>query len=278
MASYQPLCRLNVRHRYFSSGYWAGLHYRPNEATARLLHNSDVLLRPSPQGLGLFFDADKHALLSLLAQEQQGYLHFCFHVSAPNRDFETYTQVPWQREQALLVFSNHQQAEQSTLTHSEYVSTQDALPLNDAIAQGLLSPLEARRPPDFVVALSVPYPNQQAAPEFEIHFDTRCAYWHYYLLNSMQRPSLQVLDSDEHIQFVDCGPQTLSNGSPAQLFRSQPPIELYERSPLRFQLRELNDNGPKTLIKRLPVASQARLGLAQIDGAQEVVLECFVNY
>lgn len=285
MGFYRPLFTLSVEHTYFSDGLWKGLDFVPDPRTARVIKGDSVLIKQTRNGIGVFYDEDKSEVLRLYAQETDGILRFSFKVYSKDRTFANYTEPASRKGNAILYFDNGgmdvgAESGKISLSKDDFVSEQDFEEMDALIADEILCGGDRRTPPDFVVSISIQPESHGGldAHDYGIKFNARQSYWKYHLLGNMNRSNPFIVDLDNRIEFEFCGEVMLQGNRPAKVFRSKVLIPILERSNYRFQLREQGQGTGKVLIKRLPVASESRLGMEVIDGKNEVVSESFINF
>lgn len=284
MGFYQPLFTVAVEHSYFSDGLWKELDFIPVQQTTKLINAVGALVRPVKNGIGVFYDTEREAAMHLCAIDTNGMLPFGFKVRATDRSFANYTALAGQREDAVLYFDNRgkrsdAETGNTELSKGEMVSEDDFRKLAELVADGILDERDLRVPPDFAVRVFAAPPAQgDSVPHYRISFDTRRSFWKYHLLGGMNKGGTFIVDMDNRIEFESCGETVLAGERNARVFRSKERIPVLEASGYRFQLREHGQAGGKVLIKRLPVASESRLGMEVIDGKNEIVLESYVNF
>lgn len=285
MGFYQPLFVLNVEHTYFSDGLWKGLDFAPSPATQKVMNGAGMLLRHTRNGIGVFYDAGKSHALRLYAEDTGGLLCFSFKVKSKDRAFANYTAPSIHKKDAILCFNNSEtkNAEESGkigLSKEDFASDKDFAEIDTLVAEGFLGEGDRRVQPDFVVNIYTEFGRTDdfSAKSYSIRFNARQSFWKYHLLGNMNRSNPFIVDLDSQVEFEFCGDVMLQGDKPAKIFRSKQLIPVLERSNYRFQLREPGPGAGKVLIKRLPVASEGRLGMEVINGKSEVVSESFINY
>jgi len=283
MGFYQPLFTVSVEHMYFTDGLWKGLDFVPCAASSKLIHGAGILFRHTKNGIGVFYETDKSGVLRMYAQDSDGALRFNFKVYAKDRTFANYTAPSNNtKEKTLLCFDSCGgiEGEKINLSKDEFASEKDFADIDALLAADILAERDRRRPPDFVLSIFVEatLSNGFIAKDYGIKFNTRQSIWKYHLLGNMNKSEPFIIDLDNRVEFEYCGEVILPDNKPSKVFRSKALIPLLEKSNCRFQLREPGSGSGKVLIKRLPVASQSRLGMEVIDGKSEIVLESFVNY
>lgn len=283
MGFFQPLFSVSVEHQYFSDGLWKGLDFVPEPGTLKLIECANTVVKNTRNGISVFYDAEKSGTLSLFAEDAGGALRFSFKVFAKDRSFANYTLPPVQKEGAILYFANSVAGGGASgttikLSKGDFVSELDFEYLA-ALDAGGFPCANGRRRPDFVVDIFIASAESGGlvAREYGVNFGARRSYLKYHLLGSMNRDNLFIFDLDNQVEFEFCGDVMLSGNNPAKVFRSKTLIPVLERSDSRFQLRERGQGAGKVLIKRLPVASENRLGLELINGKNEIISESFIN-
>ena len=83
-------------------------------------------------------------------------------------------------------------------------------------------------------------------------------------------------DRTQALRFEPLGPRIMSNGAPAQSFRSSAPIPAHARPTGRFELISEGPFGPRVVVPVLPCP---RPGPGAVDpgGGERPVAEIFVN-
>jgi hypothetical protein len=271
---YLPLFDFEVEHAFFADNRCANaLKFVLTPVSALLLQRSGFLARATDTGVAVLADASRLGALSTDADEP-----FCLTWLAYASDplFGNYTAGLVYPPEGLPVFDAESAvADGATgrwhLQRGAYVSAADALPLdNETVVQALW--MAQRVPPLFVVKLRLaatptgtPAAGTPAAglpPEpkrYVLRFATRAAVWKYWLIGDWRESELQVVDPDGQAAFSQAQEARLPDGRPALTIRSTDPIEIFRRSPFRFQLRGRAGNGERLLVKRLPVAGTAQL-------------------
>lgn len=284
MGQYRPLFTVSVEHAYFADGLWKNLLFTPSSATNKVISGAGMLMRQMEGGLRVFYDEEKLPALKLYAAETGGKLQFSFKVRARDKTFANYTSPPIRRGDTILYFRNPEPqadaAESGRLSREGLASLLDLIEVDTLVTERILNARERWIPPDFVVDILVA-PDAEAdsaGRTFFIKFDCRRSYWKYYLLGQAKRDNAFITDLDHRVEFFSCGEVLLPGNRPAAVFRSKERIPVLEQSGYRFQLREQEHGVAKVLVKRLPVASETRLGLEIIDGKDEIVLENYINF
>lgn len=291
MGSFRPLFSISVEHGYFTDGAWKGLDFVPVPAAVKVIDGANLLVRPTKNGMAVFYDVSRLDALKLYAKDANGALCFSFRVYAKDRTFPNYTAPAMRGEDAVLYFDNREGLTDPgtgkiRLSKEDSVSGADFRDMDSLVAEDILCSRDRRVPPDFVVSVVVeagrrgtPLADSAGwrAQDCLVRFNARQSYWKYHLLGSMNRSNPFIVDLDNRVEFEFCGEVMLPGDRPAKVFRSKELIPVLERSTCRFQLREQGPGAGKVLVKRLPVASEGRLGMEIIDGRSEIVSESFIN-
>jgi len=290
MGTYRPLFSVSVGHGYFSDGEWKGLDFVSTPGTVKVIEGADVLVRRTNSGVGVFYGENRSDALSLYAEDANGVLRFSFKVYAGDRAFANYTSPATRKDNAILSFDNREavgapETGRVRLCKDEFVSEKDFRDMDALVAEGILCERDKRVPPDFVVAVSIKLGKDDLSGDAAawvprdcyVKFNARQSFWRYFLMGGMNRNNPLIVDLDNRVEFESCGEVMLPGNRSAKVFRSKELIPVLEKSSYRFQLREQGQGGGRVLIKRLPVASESRLGLDVIDGQNEIVLDAYIN-
>ena len=271
--AYKPLFTVSVEHGYFVDGLWQRLVFEPTGATRRLMDRNGLLLRQTGNGIAMLYD-------ELMQQRMPGdseALQLGFKVRAQDRSYATYTAPAMCRDGKMMAFGNREDG--LLLTAGEFAGDEDLRACDELVADGLLAVRDLRVLPDFVVDIHIAVDvNAQSVPQYRIRFEERRSYWKYHLLGNMNREGPYIVDLDNQVEFEARGEAVLPGNRRSRVFLSRQRVPVLEKSNYRFQLRERGNGVAKVLVKRLPVASESRLGREVIDGRNEIVLESYVNY
>lgn len=289
MGSYLPLFTVQVGHAYFSSGQWGGLKLVPTSDTARMMTGADILVRPTSDGMAVFYDTERARALRLYAQGSGQTLRFRFKVSSSDRSFSTYTAPTAGNGKAIPCFGNaggfiNPDTGALRLSQDEFASDKDLRDMSELVADGLLDQADLRSPPDFVLALSIKPPQDDGVPgtadkqSFYCNFAARSSLWRYFVMGNLGGNSPAIVDPDNRVEFEQREDVLLVGNRPARVFRSKDAIPLQEMPTCRFQLKAQGNGSARVLIKRLPAASKNRLGMDEIDGKKEIVFENYINF
>lgn len=290
MGTYRPLFSVSVGHDYFFDGEWKGLDFVPTPETMKVIEGADVLVRRANSGVGVFYGEDRSDALGLYAEDGNGALRFSFKVYSKDRTFANYTAPSMRKDDAILSFDNRDvvrdpESGRVRLSMGDFVSEEDFRDMGTLIAEGILCERDRRVPPDFVVEVFI-RPEKDTSSggsvwmpqDCNVKFHARQSFWRYFLMGEASRNNPFIVDLDNRVEFEPCGEVVLPGNRPAKVFRSKEVIPVLEKSSYRFQLREQGHAGGRVLIKRLPVASESRLGMDVINGKSEIVLDAYVNF
>ncbi|MBI3525611.1 MAG: hypothetical protein HY066_14015 [Betaproteobacteria bacterium] len=251
----------------------------------KIIEGACLLAKQTKNGVGIFYDEDKSRVLHMYAESQEGVLPFSFKVHVKDRTFANYTAPAMLNNSAIPCFDSQTGTDGTVagkirLSKDEVVTGKDFADIEALVARGVLSENDWRTPPDFVVNIlaEIGKGDDVAAREYGIEFNARQSFWKYHLLGNMNRSNPFIVDLDNRVEFEFCGDVMLPDSRPAKVFRSKELIPVLEKSSYRFQLREQGPGAGRVLIKRLPVASESRLGMEVINGKSEVVLESYINF
>jgi hypothetical protein len=293
---YLPLFELEVAHTFFPGGRCAGvLRFVLAPGSAEALQRSGLMVRVGETGLAVLADGSRFEALRRVVQDAEEPLRLTWLAYAADPLFGNYTQGLVYPPEGIPVFDGESAvAEGPTgrwrLQRNAYVSAADARPLDDETVMRALSGKAQRVPPLFVVtlglgtvadgALAAGIPPAEWLPEpkrYVLHFATRAAVWKYWLIGDWRTSEPLIVDPDGEASFLQAQEATLPDGRPALTIRSAAPIEIFRRSPFRFQLRGRAGGGERVLVKRLPVAGTAQLTREPGAAVGSVVSEIYVH-
>ena len=132
-----------------------------------------------------------------------------------------------------------------------------------------ITPLHGGKPPN---------PKQCGNVTYHLPFDARSTYWQYYVASEVTGAKLTDLSiRGKGAKFKQGKAVTLPNGSKADLFVSDSPLPLRQKSPQSFQLsgvrRDPNGQENAVALARLPVAPGAPVWPAEhepVSGTSEI--------
>ncbi len=289
MADYTPLFTLTVEHGYYDGGVPPALGFTPVSRTAVLIKNCGLLIKPVAGGIIVLQNKKEQESLALHAADKEDPLELVFKVYAEDVAFKSKTDVLIDTNEAIPFFHNHVERDdtggRSRLHEANDASMIDLVKLDSNQFNSLLDHRDRRMPPLFIVSIRLKEKAlksiEQEAPlslkNYYIKFKERQLYWKYYLVGSMARETLFLIDMDRKAEFISLGKELLDGQRDAVTFRSAHRLPLKEMPQYRFQLKEKGNGSEKVIIKRLPMADVSRFGRAEIDGRQEVVSEIYIN-
>lgn len=287
--AYSPLFSFVVEHGFFDDGVVRGLEFLPSAATARLISNTGLLVKPVAGGITLLFNKKDTESLQQYLSDPDGPFDLTFKVVSTVDSFQSCTDVSLSGDESILCFDSRNGQPQDDgrmrLHDTEYVSMINRTSLDSGSLRDVLEHRERRLPPLFIVNVRITEEALQsvdghdgvAAKNYYIKFRERQVFWKYYLLGPLARESLFLSDLDDKASFVFSGREQLGEGREAVTYRSAQRLPLKASSHYRFQLKEKDNGNEKVIIKRLPVAEALRLGREVIDGRNEVVSEIYIN-
>jgi hypothetical protein len=294
---YLPLFDFEVQHTFFPEGRCANaLRFVLAPASARLLERSGLVARTTEAGVALFADGSRLEALRLIVQDAEEPLCLIWLAYAADPLFGNYTEGLVYPPEGIPMFdSDDAVAEGQTgrwrLQRAAYVSAADARPLEDETVARALSGKPQRVPPLFVVTLGLGAVRSGSSSDgaaatkawlpdpkrYVLRFATRTTVWKYWLIGDWAASQPQVVDPDGKASFLQAQEAALPDGRPALTIRSVAPIEIFRRSPFRFQLRAGAGGHERVLVKRLPVADAAQLTREAGAPGGSVVSEIYVH-
>lgn len=289
MGRYSQLFSIEVRHSFFSSGLCNELDFMPTTKTAGQIRNAGLLCKETMGGVRVFYDLERLDSLRLHAADQEEQLNLVFKAYARDPLFMNYTQGDPNQDDAVRYFDSSnavRETDGSLRLHAdEYAGSGDYRSLDFPGLQEVLTPADHLARPTFVVNIGVPKEVADAlgsdvsedARNYFVSFQERQTFWKYFLLGEFAREDIYVADLDNSTEFESSGTQVLADERTAITFKSKTSLPMRERSEYRFQLRERGSGNEKVLIRRLPVASAAQIGVERTDGQSILVSEMYIN-
>ena len=280
MGPYRLLFSISVEHGFFSDGLLPGLRFEPAQNSAALLARSMLLSRSSPRGVQVYHDAGRSDALQLLADDTDGALQFRFNGYGGQPAPEFVSEPFLFADDATPIFDSENAVREDS--GALRLHQGDAIAEQDMVVQERSG---APRRPLFGVQIRYAASPEQsleqrfkgAADEYYLRFAAPRTYWKYYLLGSLSKRQLSIVDLDGDTDFEPLGETVLCSERPALAFRSTAPIALRQRSACRFQLRERSTAGERVLFKRLPVAGTGQVSCETINGNAFAVSEIYLN-
>ncbi len=278
MGPYQLLVSISVEHTYFPGSVCSGLEFTLPSPTASLMNRGGLLVRGTANGVRLFADEEWRRFFDSAATAGEPPPDLLFKVFVRDPCFGVYTAPPWRKDGALLYLDGRDAVREESgrfrLHTGEYVAPRDFQRLDDPSLAHLIEPRDRAMPPLCVIRLRG---EQGVQGAWYLRFKARETYWKYYILGELARRDLAIVDRDGAVEFEHRGEEALPDGRRAAVFRSTLPIPLRQSSGCWFQLRELQGDSGRTLIRRLPVAPAGRMDRETIDGNEAAVSELFIN-
>lgn len=289
MSSYRLLFNLSVEHDFFAGGPCPVLDFVPARESTVTAANTSLLIRSTSNGVRVYYDQDNVEALALCAAEAGEPLRLTFKAFARDYCFYNYTAPTCYREDSVLFLHNREPVvdddDRRRLHRAEHVSDLNFERLDSPRIAGLVDGEDRGKRLVCIVEIGISgqacpsFSGQSdAVPDYYMRFDARRTVWKYYFLGQTARKNACIAGSDEGVEFEYTGREVLADGQTASTFRSKKPLPLHNRPDLRFHLRDAASGNGKIFIKRLPVASAARLHRETVDGKEVLISEIYVNY
>jgi hypothetical protein len=106
MGQYKPMFNISMEHTYFRDGKLSGVQLEPTFETAKLLNNTNLVLRKRQDGLTVFFDNDYIDALRLYAEDDSDPLQINFECDVDNSNFQNFTSASVFAENKTLFFDS----------------------------------------------------------------------------------------------------------------------------------------------------------------------------
>jgi hypothetical protein len=255
--AWQLLFSVTVEHDFFSSAHDLQLNFQPDQTTAHLLRNADLLFRTDTNRFSVCFASNALEILESFSASSIDGLDFTFKVIALDPHFLYYTD--WQADVSPW-YRNAPTSDAAT----------ELLLVNALIADRI--ELSA-----FMVTINISKENIIKAKEYSISLKARATYWKYYLLGKLAEKETKIIDLAGKEHFYCAGVQRPFPDVPAMVFYSMEKIPLQERPSQRFQLRQQGSAGDKVLIKHLQNAGSENLAKEFIHEKEVYVSEVYIN-
>jgi hypothetical protein len=300
MGPYLPLLGLTVEHAYFDGAPCASLRFTPSDRSRAWLARAACVVRATPGGFEVCCDGGQLDRLRLASNDSGDPPDLTWWVHAGDPLFGNYTDGLPRTTEAVLAFDSATAVRDAPraggpaaappatwrLHRAPTAGPADALaPTSDGPGEPWPAGLR-RVPPTFVVTLRLtrdavaPGSNPAAAPQsrlYVVRFAARSPVWKYCLLGDWGSEEVRVVDLAREADFTPAVNESLAGGRDAKAIRSRTGIALCSRSSRRFQLRGVDGNTERVLIKRLPVAGARHLARETIDGTPTWVSEIYVH-
>ncbi|VAW85157.1 hypothetical protein MNBD_GAMMA16-1518 [hydrothermal vent metagenome] len=284
MGAYLPLFSFAVEHGFYEDGVAHELSFTATGDTVRVMKNTGLLVKPTTGGFTVLFDSKDYESLLLYVNDKKEPLNLIFKAYSNNANFISRTDSSIETSKEILFFNNNNNQHISDgkikLHDHKYVSMLDLEELDSKKLADVLDEKEKQIPPLFVLSFRITkksLDSVDALKNYCIKFRERQLFWKYYFLGQFSGKKLLLADLDKTTEFVFSGKEKLEGHREAITFRTAQRLSLQERSQYRFQLIEKENGKEKVIIKRLPVAKDAHLGQAIIDGKSESVSEIYIN-
>lgn len=259
LGPYRPLIELAVEHTYCADAAHCALGFQPIAACVHWLAQTGALVRAGRAGLTLFADAGAPPLPPEAV--------FDFEVASADPLFDNYTAGLDAPDGLIPHFDSADGSFDAAggiwqLHAAQHVGRQAT---RSRLRLTLRPPIASATAGTAVTRLVLP-------------LAARATYWRYLLLGDWDGEAPEIVDTARQVGFEPAIAEPLADGRSALAIRSSVRIALAERPERRFQLRSQRAarGAARVLIKRLPVASPRRFGLADIAGAPALVSEIYV--
>ncbi|MFJ3047924.1 hypothetical protein ACIPEN_19010 [Herbaspirillum chlorophenolicum] len=286
MSLYSPLLSIDVEHDFLQLQAAAFICV-PTPETADWIRRRDLLVRSQRNGVAVFCEAARRNVL--LEDCTPGAALLTFKWFAQDPLFSQYTLPLAPTPESLLYLrSSASVAEDSGRRRLHAGDTVDA-----GMMQAMTAPLLARhldrrdvlRKPVLVAEIDLAdhVAKEDAADvhgvNYYLRFSVRKSIWKYYLISDADADTvnLAIVDLDETVRFVNVEPEQLPGNRRALVFMSDGEIEMQQKYPQRFQLREQGGMGERVLIRRLPNADVSKVTQEMVSGRAALVSEIYIN-
>lgn len=291
MGVYEPLFSILVEHPFFSDRRCKNLAFIPTDTCMTLMENTGLIMKNDINGIRVFCDLDRLQSIRLYVDDPIDPLSLCFKVYANDPLFFNYTDLPVSDGKRILYFDNRRATDDSTdpiMLNTGHCVSEEDLVEPSATIKTILSKKDAIVRPVCIVnicakdkkktACLLDQKHRVAAKNYAIRFDTRKILWRYYLLGTMKRENLYIVDPNNKTGFETPRNVALPGNRSALCFTSTSAIPLTEAPFPRFQLKEKNSGKGKVIIKWLPGASASRIHRDRDQANNEILIsEIFIN-
>lgn len=301
MSFYTPLFSIHVEHDFWEQ-QTSALSCVPTPQTADWIRRRDVLLRPQRNGLALFCETARRRVL--LDDCAPGAVLLAFKWYAQDPLFSQYTlpltptdSLPYLRSGGAMAEQDDSVAlppqDRRRLHADRFVATGQMCAVSDAALAPHLDGRDLLRKPVLVVEVdpSDHVVGHTAAAEqadkdelnvaYYARFAVRKSVWKYYFISAVgdyaDGAGLAIVDLDETVRFVAAEPELLPGNRRALVFMSEGEIDMQQKYPQRFQLREQGGMGERVLIRRLPNADVSKVTQEMIGSRAALVSEIYIN-
>lgn len=281
MPRYEALLSVEVVHAYFHDPRRLRLRFRPDRDTDAWLARAGCVVRPGPNALQIFHDAETSAGVFAAPDVSPAELRFA--AIADDPQFADFTADLPARMAPPPCFLGDATARAdgafpmapAPLAWSRSglgpASLDDTPPPLDADGKPTRPPLEAEPPPlgrwtgggprpHLVLRLPLPTAPKDAGRAYRLELASRSTTWKYILTGDWTDLEPQIVDTAAAFEFKAPAQEPLADGRTGLAIRSLTPIPLRERPDQRFQLRA--GAAGAVLMDYLP---GARPGVATLD-------------
>jgi hypothetical protein len=310
MPQYALLCRIAVEHAFWQGAPMA-LDCVPTSQTQDWLRRRDVLIRHAPNGVALWCETQRLALLLDDVPPASELLAWKWYARDPL--FSRYTapamaglgNLPLLRSGDSVAAGAQSGPGQRWLHPPPAVTTAQWQAIDTPALARHLDRRDALRPPVLVVEIDLADvagamrqdgngmaegPAGGAGSDatgdttdggihYRVRFAARASFWKYLFLADLQvdPARLAVIDLDGLVRFAAAPPVHFPGGRQALVFVSDREIVMQQQQPQRFQLREQGGRGERVLVRHLPNADAGQVTQDAVGGAAALVSEIYVN-
>jgi len=293
MSFYSPLFSVDVEHAFWERPATA-LTCLPTSETADWIRRRDLLVRPQRNGVAVFCEASRRAILLDDCAPGTALLSFKWYARDPLFSQYTLPLVPAQEKilyaRSGVAVTAESGGKRRCLHANEFVDVELMHAMTAPQVARHLDPRDMLRKPvlvaeidlaDHVAANGSADQGTQADANVDYYarFDVRSSVWKYYFISDADSDteSLVVIDLDETVRFVAAEPEILPGNRRALVFMSDGEIGMQQKYPQRFQLRALGAMGERVLIRRLPNADVSKVTQEMIGSKAALVSEIYIN-
>ncbi|SFA98945.1 hypothetical protein SAMN04515620_11134 [Collimonas sp. OK607] len=296
MSFYSPLFSIDVEHAFLGATFTCV----PTPETADWIRRRDLLVRPQRNGVAVFCEAARRSVL--LADCAPGAALLAFKWFAQDPLFSQYTLPLIPTPESLLYLRSGVSIADDSGRHCLHAGeTVDAGLMQAMTEPSLARHLDRRdvlcKPvlvaeidladhvagqtttsgkADEGAAVNV---DSVSGVNYYVRFSARKSIWKYYFISNadIDAVNLAVVDLDDTVRFVAAEPEQLPGSRRALVFMSEAEIEMQQKYPQRFQLREQGDMGDRILIRRLANADVSKVTQEMVGGRAALVSEIYIN-
>ncbi|WP_028311257.1 hypothetical protein [Derxia gummosa] len=268
MPAWLPLLNLTVEHGYYVSGRCGDARIRLVDDCRHAISALDVIARDETGRFGLHYSDARRAVLEAMAADARDGLTIDLQIGfAPA--FANYTLGGLPGNTRLTLDRQAGLRE----TDGRYRLHESQCLVLERIGMPAL-----REPPVISVSLPILPEDLGNLPlDCLIRFAPRATHWMYLLTGSWNVEAMRIVDRDGAIEFSRQPPARLDDGQSAEVFLSNRPIELNERPPQAFELRQTINGFEKIMVKRLPTANASHFHREVRDGSAILVSQIYVH-